>query len=181
MNVFLFIFLLVIFVFLLIKFFIKFVKENDLKQLLLTFFQKDNKFILILIIVFIIIFWLSFYFIFYNRLYPSIRITEEVNYTFSKKTIINVDSYTINSKKDLIHFKTVYNKEIIIEVTETSKNYIKFKLKTDIPCIIKTCENCASKILDRKEEYKVFNNDKVDLEVINNDNEKTSYYTIQVY
>ena len=166
----------VLFSFFTIKFIINFFRINGIKSLS-TIFKKDNKFILIIILIFTIVFWFSFYNIFYIRVYPSLNISETVEN--AKSTNVYTDGCVVGYDCETIRVNITSPKEIKLEITNYSRNFITFKLNT--PMYLKECENCSLKLLNPNEEYKLLLNKQIFIEDLENDISNKVYYNISLH
>ena len=167
-----FIFIIILLLFLTGKYVIIFFKTNKIKSLLTILFKKENKIIIIILIIFTIIFWFSFYKIYYIKIFPSLKITE-TNETNS--THINTTNYIISDGIKQINL----NDELILEITDISREYIVFKLNNSM--YLKECENCNLNILNQNTEYKLSLNNRVFLINIDSNFQEQIYYTINLY
>ena len=171
------IFIFVFFIFFIVKYVIRFIRINGFKAIFISIFNKENRFILLSSCVFILIFCISFYCVYYIRVYPSIRITEEIT------TNIKTENYTngciVGNECKSINLNIKDSKTKKIDFVRYSRNYVVFKL--NIPMYIKKCNNCVMDYLDANTEYKLELNNFVYLEEVNNSENKTVNYIIEIY
>lgn len=155
---------------------INFFKLNSLKTLFTIYFKKENKFIIINSFIFTIIFWFLFYILFYNKIYPSLKITENIKIDNSFEVYSN--SFNIETKDKLENLNISSNKDIFFQITYFKRNFVILKFNQTM--YYKECYNCKLKLLNKKQEYKLMLNDYIYLEPFDNFDNQV-YYVIDLY
>ncbi len=168
------IFILVFPAYFLIKFIVNYISLNGKKPLLLIF-NKENKLFLGLMAGFIIIFWVAFFSIYYFRVTPYLNYYKET---------LDIESnivYQAESNNCLINYNCSkfidLNQGNTLEITSTSRDYIKFKLNTSV--IVTRCTNCDLTYLKVDEEYKLSKNQKIYFNIL--DDENNNRYSYDIY
>lgn len=175
-----FIFIIGILVFLLIKFAINFFKLNGISPLLMIF-DKQNRLLLILLLSFTIIFWISFYGILKSKYWPYIDIEEDVIdiNTDSVNKIYNTTNCFVGLNcKRINKINVMSSKDITLEITEHKKDYIKFKLNSNV--FVNRCKNCNLVTIDADKEYKMTVNEVIEFDIIDKNNNLKYNYIISL-
>ncbi len=163
-------FIIIAIIFFTIIFLFNFFRNNGLKPFFLIF-NRENKILLITMVVFTIIYWTSFLIIFNISRWPEL--------TFYESSKGNDYSSTCTFKYDCpeINHLNFYNpKDITLEATEVTRNFIKFKL--NILVFVSRCDNCNYDIIEAGHEYQLNKNENIYFKII--DNEKNMSYNYQI-